>query len=109
MSEVLEKDRVIKIIKDFVKELLSTGLVSVREIYIYGSYVYGNPDQWSDIDIAILSDCKLPFEELIDIEAKVRQLARKFDSRIEPIIFTCDPLGFIENEVKRGIRIYPEV
>jgi len=109
VPEILEKGRVIEVVEDFIKELLSTGLISVREVYMYGSYVYGNPDQWSDIDIAILSDCKLPFEELIDIEAKVRQLARKFDSRIEPIIFTYDPLGFVENEVKRGIRIYPEV
>jgi len=109
VPEIVERSRVIKTLKQFIYKLLSINLIPVKEVYLYGSYAYGNPDEWSDIDIAILTDQDYDFERLIEIEAKIRQLARSFDPRIEPLVFTDDPLGFIENEVKKGIRIYPEV
>lgn len=109
MLQVFEKEEVIKVAKKFVQELLKAGLLSVKEVYIYGSYVWGSPNVWSDIDIAVIVDESLEFDELIDIEAKVRRLARKINPRIEPVVFSSDPLGFLESEVKKGIRIYPEV
>ena len=109
MLQVLERREVIKVAKKFAEELVQTGLIPVKEIYLYGSYAVGNPNLWSDIDVAVIIDTDLEFEELIDVEAKVRMLARKVDQRIEPVIFTSDPLGFVESEVKKGIRIYPEV
>ncbi|SMP20001.1 Nucleotidyltransferase domain-containing protein [Desulfurobacterium pacificum] len=109
MPEIIERSKVIEILRKFTKKLLSTNILPVKEIYLFGSYAYGNPDEWSDIDVAILIDQNYDFEKLIEIEARIRQLARNFDSRIEPLIFTDDSLGLIENEVKKGIRIYPEV
>ena len=42
-----------KIISDFVA-LLSRA-VRVEGVVLYGSYVNGSPDEWSDIDIAVVS------------------------------------------------------
>ena len=42
-----------KIISEFVA-LLSKA-VRVQAIVLYGSYVNGSPDEWSDIDIAVIS------------------------------------------------------
>jgi predicted nucleotidyltransferase len=49
-----------KIISGFVA-LLSTA-VRVEAVILYGSYVNGSPDEWSDIDIAVISP---DFEELV--------------------------------------------
>ncbi len=96
--------------KTFARKLIESGFIPVKEIYLYGSYAHGTPDEWSDIDIAVITDRDLDFESLIEIEAKVRMFARKIDIRIEPLIFTpSDELGFVESEVKKGIRIYSEV
>jgi len=107
--QVLEREEVINLVKKFAQELLKAGLISIKEIYVYGSYTRGNPDIWSDIDVAIIVNENLKPDELINIEARLRRLARKIDIRIEPVIFSSDPLGFLESEVKSGIRIYPEV
>ncbi|MBI1885164.1 MAG: nucleotidyltransferase domain-containing protein [Chloroflexi bacterium] len=42
-----------KIISDFVA-LLSKS-VRVEAVILYGSYVNGSPDEWSDIDIGVIS------------------------------------------------------
>ena len=110
MPQVLKRNRVVDLAKTFIRKLLKSDLIPVKEVYLYGSYAYGTPDEWSDIDIAVITDREFEFEELIDLEARVRRLAREIDIRIEPVIFTStDRLGFMESEVKKGIRIYPEV
>ncbi len=110
MSQVLKRNKVVDLTKTFARKLIESGFIPIKEIYLYGSYAHGTPDEWSDIDIAVITDRNLNFESLIEIEAKVRMFARKIDSRIEPLIFTpSDELGFVESEVKKGIRIYPEV
>ena len=108
--QVLKRDRVVDLATTFARKLIESDLIPVKEVYLYGSYAYGTPDEWSDIDIAVITDKEFEFEELIDLEARVRRLAREIDIRIEPVIFTStDRLGFMESEVKKGIRIYPEV
>ena len=62
--------------------MVNAGLIPVKEVYLYGSYALGNPKAWSDIDIAIIANASLEFEELIDLEARVRRLARKIDPRV---------------------------
>jgi len=109
-ATVKERERVIDIVKKFVKELVALELIpGIREVFLYGSYAYGNPDEWSDIDVGIIVSGELSEDEYFRIIPVVCRIARKYDDRIEPIIFWSDPLGFVENEVKRGIRIYPEV
>jgi len=51
------------------------------KIILFGSYVKGNFNEDSDIDIAvILKD----YNNLIDIQLELMRLRRKIDSRIEP-------------------------
>lgn len=51
------------------------------KIILFGSYVKGNYNEDSDIDIAvILKD----YNNLIDIQVDLMRLRRKIDSRIEP-------------------------
>jgi len=109
-ATVKGKKQVVDIVRRFVKELLTGSYISgIREVFLYGSYAYGSPNEWSDIDVGIIISEKLSEDEYFRLVPIIYRIARKYDSRIEPNIFWSDPLGFVENEVKKGIRIYPEV
>lgn len=52
-----------------------------QRIFIFGSYVKGNPNEDSDIDIAIVfSD----YSNRLDRQVELMKLTRKVDTRIEP-------------------------
>ncbi len=109
-ATVKEKELIVNTVKKFVRELLTLDfLPGIKEVFLYGSYAYGTPDEWSDIDVGIIISKELSEDEYFRIIPLIYRIARKYDDRIEPNIFWSDPLGFVENEVKRGIRIYPEV
>jgi len=82
---VKENKRVVlKIIKEFVAVLRENG-ISVRDIYLFGSYATGRFTEESDIDLAVFLD-----QEEIDSfqeDLKLMRLRRKVDLRIEPHSF----------------------
>ena len=51
------------------------------KIYLFGSYVKGNQNEESDIDIAVVFK---DYNNLMDIQLELMRLRRKIDSRIEP-------------------------
>ena len=56
--------------------------MSVESIYLFGSFVKGNPDRDSDIDIAVITD---DFSgDIIEDTLKLMRIRRKVDTRIEP-------------------------
>jgi len=96
-----------KIVKQYARKLKSEHY-PFSAIYLFGSFVNGKPDKWSDIDVAVVS------EEVEKNWAKgrkrLRTLTRDVDSRIEPHGFS--PKDFKEgwmpmvHEIKKtGIRI----
>ncbi len=50
----MDKDTVLKIIREFKKILESTG-VRTEKIILYGSYANGTYHEWSDIDLVVIS------------------------------------------------------
>jgi len=80
---------------------------SIRFVYLFGSRVRGNPDNDSDIDVAVVSD---DFSgDPVDDRLELMKLRRGIDLRIEPLpIPTRDfgPADPISREVlETGIRI----
>ena len=56
--------------------------MSVESVYLFGSFVKGNPDRDSDIDIAVITD---DFSgDIIEDTLKLMRIRRKVDTRIEP-------------------------
>jgi len=51
------------------------------KIYLFGSYVKGNQNEESDIDIAVVFK---DYNNLMDMQLELMRLRRKIDSRIEP-------------------------
>jgi len=75
-----KKDKVIREIKTLVKTLGEKG-ISIKVAYLFGSYARGNPNEWSDIDILLVSDnfCGIRF---YDVE-KLLPLTRGYNNLIE--------------------------
>jgi len=82
---------------DLVKEEMN-----VEAIYLFGSFVNGNHDQDSDIDIAIVTD---DFSgDIIEDTLKLMRIRRKVDTRIEPHPLRKDN-PFVKEIIAIGRRI----
>ncbi len=78
----------------------------VRQIILFGSYVHGTPHEWSDIDVAVITE---PVEHWLDTAAShLFHLRRDIDSMIEPILFDSeeDRSGFLAEIRRTGEIIY---
>lgn len=80
--------------------------IPVRMVVLYGSYVKGNVDKNSDIDIAVVVD-KIEGNYL-KISAELFNLVRGINKKIEPILLSTekDRSGFLESILKHGKIIY---
>ena len=78
----------------------------IQKIILFGSQLKGTAHQDSDIDVAVVF--KSIDEDYLDTAARLFQLRRKIDSRIEPAIFeeSHDPSGFLEEILRTGKVIY---
>jgi len=75
-------------------------------VLLFGSYVNGNPHEYSDIDIAVVfKDYKGDWD---DAWARLFVLTRNVSLDIEPHILdeSDDPLGFVEHIMETGEVIY---
>ena len=56
--------------------------ISVKAVYLFGSYLTGRADEWSDIDIAVLTDEFIG--DSIDFKFLLMKIARSVDADLEP-------------------------
>ena len=85
----------------------------VRAAYLFGSYVEGTPDQWSDIDVAVFMEGV----EHWDINERAEAMAlvmEKVGSEVEAHLFPVSDLddpprgSFAEHILRHGIRIFKQ-
>ncbi len=103
----MSKTQVKNIAKEYAKKLRAEGYPFFA-VYLFGSYAQGKANEWSDIDIAVISD-KLK-KNWWKNEILLSHLGLDVDLRIEPHGFTVedfkdeyDPMVY---EIKKtGIRI----
>ncbi len=90
----------IKNILDKYISLLRKNNITVKDAYLFGSYAKGYENEWSDIDLAIVSDS---FEGIrIKDRDKIRKLTLSVSSSLEVLPF--NPKDFsIENPLAREI------
>lgn len=95
---VIEK---VKKYADIVKQTMP-----VKRIVLYGSYARGCENSNSDIDIAVIVD--RVDGDYLEISARLFELVRKIDIRIEPVLLSedADKNGFIESIMKYGKEIH---
>ena len=82
---------------DLVKEEMN-----VESVYLFGSFVNGNHDRDSDIDIAVITD---DFSgDIVEDTLKLMKIRRKVDTRIEPHPLRKDN-PFVREVIATGRRI----
>ena len=103
-----EKDRAINKAKALI-ELLKTNGINIYEAYVFGSAIKDMADEYSDIDIAIVSKdfSGIPYYDV----KKVSKYRRAIDLRLEIHPFSLedinvDPPLFFMNIKNKGVRIH---
>ena len=97
---------VLKNVQLFLDKLRLAGF-HISKAYIFGSYVRGQVDKWSDIDVAIVSPqiSNDRFEERI----RLTELAISVDDRLEPLPFNLDSFSdddpFVRQIKDEGLAI----
>ena len=82
---VATKNQVRKIINEFVQSLEPD--IKVERVILYGSYARGRAEEWSDIDVAVLSPTFAKMSEVKVIEEVSRRTIH-CDSRLSPFAYT---------------------
>ncbi len=90
----LSKDRLDKIVKGFVSRLKSE--IAVEEVILFGSYAHGSAREYSDIDLAIISDS---FQDKTRIENMqyLSRIAAEYNSLVEALPFTAEEYRKLDN------------
>ncbi|MBW2195491.1 MAG: nucleotidyltransferase domain-containing protein [Deltaproteobacteria bacterium] len=90
----LSKDRLDKIVKGFVSRLTSE--IAVEEVILFGSYAHGSAREYSDIDLAIISDS---FQDKTRIENMqyLSRIAADYNSLVEALPFTAEEYRKLDN------------
>ena len=101
----LSENQVTEIIKGFITELSQK--IPIKEIILFGSYAQGDPQDYSDIDLAVISDW---FEGKPRIESMqfLSRMAAAYNSLIEALPFTeeeyknLDKRSFLASIIRSG-------
>jgi predicted nucleotidyltransferase len=77
-----------------------------ENVYLFGSYSNNTSKKDSDIDVAFIVNKIYPNHW--ELSAKLFEIVDSIDNRIEPLIISKenDHSGFLNNIIKKGIRIY---
>jgi predicted nucleotidyltransferase len=86
---------------------LNTANLIIREAYVFGSYAQGRQNEWSDIDLALVSD---QFEgNFFNDRSKLSSYVVRTDSDIETHPFRTEDFNagnpFVEEILRTGVRI----
>ncbi|MCL2088889.1 MAG: nucleotidyltransferase domain-containing protein [Oscillospiraceae bacterium] len=103
---MLDKTRVTEIAKRYSEEVKK--IISPVSVVLFGSYVNGVPNEWSDIDVAVLVE-NIKDEDWHDTCTLLHRIIRNNDFiNIEPHLLDLnyDPSGFVEHVLKTGEIVY---
>jgi predicted nucleotidyltransferase len=102
---VASNDDLKKIIRIFLDEIQKT--YRLDSAYLFGSHAKGTSNQWSDIDLAVVSPDFS--EDLYEERLVLMRLAAEIDDRIEPKPFRPDmftPSEPLVDEIqKHGLKL----
>ncbi|MDD5091297.1 MAG: nucleotidyltransferase domain-containing protein [Candidatus Wallbacteria bacterium] len=99
------RSEILKVISAFLAELKKKN-IRISAAYLFGSYANGKPDEWSDVDLALVT----PDLEgnSFDFLFELTKLAKKIDLDLEPHpISEADfPIHPLHHEIiAAGIRV----
>jgi predicted nucleotidyltransferase len=95
-----------KTVKTYLEQLERIG-IHVQQAILFGSYATGKYDEWSDIDLAIVSK---DFEgNRFEDRNKIRKITLKVNSDISPMPYRPEDFNdsdyFVKEILETGIKI----
>ncbi len=97
---------VIDKVKRFIS-LLEENNIPIEQAVLFGSYAHGTADEWSDIDVALVS--RKFVGSRIDDRKKIRALKFKVSNDISPLPYRPEDFNsdnpFVCEILNKGIRI----
>ena len=104
---VKSKEQVVEIIRAY--QLVLDELFDGVQIRLYGSYLKGTANEFSDIDIAVVSSDFYGISHDVAIKLLAR-LRLKIDRSLEPMPFTPDDLSFpVVGSLSYDVAAYNEL
>ena len=105
MVEKTVNKSIMKSIQKYIKKI--SQYYKIDAIILFGSYAKGTENEYSDIDIAIISR---DFNDIIEDGAKLIGLTWKIDTRIEPHPITTEDYTnvstpFVKEVLDTGIKV----
>lgn len=99
-------DTIREVITNYLKSL-DAHHIRIRKVVLFGSYVTGKANEWSDIDVALVSD---DFEEnWFKDRNRIRRLTLAVDNRLSPVPYRPESLlapdPFFKKILETGIAI----
>ena len=98
--------RITAIIKRFIDELEKNN-IPIKKAILFGSYVKGTYHDWSDIDLALVSDA-FDGERFRD-RNKIRRIKLEISSDLEPLPYRPEDFTpddpFIQKIIETGVRV----
>ena len=101
--------QIITLIRRYIAALEARG-IPVERVILFGSYASGNPDEWSDIDIAVIS----PKFDTLSLLERYEQLGlanRNLHSPLDVVGFSsiqvihCEPESFLAEILRTGVDV----
>ena len=94
--KVLTQAEAIDIVNEY-KQVIAPLFDGKVKVYLYGSYSKGNPNPWSDIDVAVI----IPTLEgdWLKLTMALNRNVRKVNLRIEPILMMEDQWSPLYDDV----------
>jgi len=104
MAEI--PDIIMHNVKEYI-DILNRNGFRIEQAVLFGSYVNGNYNKWSDIDIALVSD---NFEGIrFNDRKKIRKYKFEVSADIEPLPYTSKDFStndpFVKKILQTGVRI----
>ena len=104
-------DEIRQVIRDVVAKLVAQ--YAPRRVILFGSYAYGQPSPYSDIDLLIIKDTdKRPIDRWMEVKRLLRDPRRTIS--ISPLVYTPGELEwrlaikdfFIQEVLDKGEVLY---
>ena len=106
----MDKSKVREKLENYVEALKQN--FKVKLVVLFGSYAKGNPEEYSDIDVAVFVEKDGKGLDYVEESAMLFTLVRNIDVRIEPTLFYTEELenyekaSFINDILTTGEIIY---
>ena len=101
---ILPKDFALELVRRY-KETIAPNFDPAMKVMMFGSYAKDCPNEWSDIDVAVIVP-KVNREKWWDTAVSLGRATRDISSYIEPILLESDEDSPIYREVMRtGVAV----